>query len=861
MELLERDRELEALSSALERAIDGLGSVVVIGGEAGIGKTEIVRAFVQSCGDDVLKLWGGCDDLSTPRALGPVRDIAIQVGGRLKGLLASAGPRGDLLDAIFELLERGRPATVAVIEDVHWADEATLDVLKFLGRRIDRTPALLILTYRNEEVGPDHPLRLVIGDLPPSTVIRLNLQPLSPQAVATVGREYSGSSDELYQATGGNPFLVSEALSVPDLSASAAVRDAVRVRASRLSPDALRLAEVVAVVPTQAERRLLERIGNASPELLEECRRRGLTEYDDALVWYRHELVRTAMRDSLTTTRRRDLNRAILRELIAQRADVARIVHHAQEAADEARIAEFAPMAARQASSAASHREAIAHYRLAVAHRSGATDEERAALLSEYAIECYLANEVPEALDISEQALELWSELGDLERQGDLLRWQSRLHWWLGHPEDAERTGAAAIDLLETVPGAAGLGMAYSNMAQLAMLAQRLRPAVDWSQKAIRVARASGDYATLSHALNNLGSARVRVGDPEGFLLLEESLEIALAHRLDDHVGRAYANLIWTTLDYRRYDTADRYLTEGVSYAVRRDLGGSLNYMTSERARLRFQRGEWDQAEADVHWVLSQREQPGITHMPALAVQAHLAVRRGDPSGSSAIEEAWSLAEPTGELQRIGPVAAARAELAWLCDDVVACRVAAEPAYTLALALGQPWVSDELAFWMWRSGDTAVALDPTVTPFALQIAGRWLEAAREWQNIGCPYEYSTALLDSEEPKHLLEALETLDQLGAAPAARLVRRTLRRLGVRSIPRGPRDATRGNPGGLTPRQMEVLELLVAGCTNAEIADTLFVSPKTVDHHVSAVLAKLEVSSRSEAAEIAVDAGFFP
>jgi DNA-binding CsgD family transcriptional regulator/tetratricopeptide (TPR) repeat protein len=860
MELLERNRELEALASALGQAIDGFGSAVAISGEAGIGKTELVHSFIESCPQNVAVLWGGCDDLSTPRALGPVRDIAIQVGGRLRDLLSSGGPRGDVLDAIFELLEGGRPATVAVIEDVHWADEATLDVLKFLGRRIDRTRALLVLTYREEEVGPDHPLRLAIGDLPPSAVHRLDLAPLSHEAVGMLAHEYAGPTDELYEATGGNPFLVAEALSVPDLSASAAVRDAVRVRASRLSPDALELAESVAVVPTQAERLLLEDIGASSPELLEECRRRGLLEYDDAWVWFRHELVRTAMRDSLTTTRRRDLNRAILHELVARRADVARIVHHAQEAADEAHIAEFAPAAARQASSAASHREAIAHYRLAVAHSAGTTDEERAALLSEYAVECYLANEVPDALDISEQALELWSRLGVAERQGDLLRWQSRFHWWLGHAEDAERTGSAAVELLETVPGAAGLGMAYSNMAQLAMLAQRLQPAVDWSQKAIDVARASGDHATLSHALNNLGSARVRVGDLEGFGLLEESLEIALTHRLDDHVGRAYANLIWTALDYRRYDVADRYLADGLAYAARRDLGGSLNYMTSERARLRFQRGDWDGAEEDVRWVLSQREQPGITHMPALAVQAHLAVRRGDPTGPSVIEDAWKLAEPTGELQRIGSVAAARAELGWLRSDSDSVREAAEPAYTLARSLGQPWVTDELAFWMWRSGDPDVSLDPVETPFALQVAGRWQEAARAWQDIGCPYEYATALLDSDEPEHLLTALDTLDRLGARPAAGLVRRKLRRMGVRSIPRGPRNATRSNPSGLTPRQMEVLELLVAGRTNAEIADALFLSPKTVDHHVSAVLAKLEVSSRSEAAEVAVDRGFF-
>jgi DNA-binding CsgD family transcriptional regulator/tetratricopeptide (TPR) repeat protein len=861
MVLLERERELEALGSALDRATDGQGSVVVVSGEAGIGKTALVHAFVSSCRERVPVLWGGCDDLSTPRTLGPFRDIAIQVGEPLKGLLAVNAPRGDVLDAIFELVDGGRPATVAVIEDVHWADGATLDVLKFLGRRIDRTPAVLVITFREEELEPDHPLHLTIGDLPAASVRRLRLAPLSQDAVASMASAYARRVGELYEATGGNPFLVSEALSVPDLSASAAVRDAVRVRASRLAPRARILAELVAVVPTQAERRLLDRIVDASPDVLEQCRHRGLIDYDEAWVWYRHELVRSAMRDSLEAGRRRDLNAAVLAELIALDEDVARIVHHAREAADPHAVAAFAPAAARQASAAAAHKEAITHYRLAVEHATDLDERARAGLLTEYAVECYFGNEVAEALTVAEEALALWHGLADTEQEGEILRWQSRFHWWLGHAEAAERTGRAAVEMLERVAEPSGLAMAYSNLAQLAMLAQDFRPAVEWSEKAIHAARARNDHATLAHALNNLGSARVRVGDLAGFELLEESLDIALEHRLDDHAGRAYANLIWTALDYRKYDLADRYLEAGIAYAVRRDLGGSLHYMMSERARLQFERGEWTGAASDVGWVLGRPEVPGITHMPALAVRARLAVRGGDPDARSAIDEAWALAEPTGELQRIAPVAAARAELEWLAQNGPAVRAAVEPVYAVAMSVGQPWVGDELAFWMWRSGETEISLGASGTPFALQVAGRWHDAARAWEELGCPYEQATALLDADDPDHLRAALGLLDGLGAAPAATLVRRKLRSLGVRSVPRGPRPATRENPAGLTPRQLEVLELLVEGRTNAEIAAELFVSPKTVDHHVSAVLTKLDVHSRRQAARVAVERGLVP
>jgi DNA-binding CsgD family transcriptional regulator len=304
------------------------------------------------------------------------------------------------------------------------------------------------------------------------------------------------------------------------------------------------------------------------------------------------------------------------------------------------------------------------------------------------------------------------------------------------------------------------------------------------------------------------------------------------------------------------YDLADRYLEEGISYAVKRDLSGNLHYMTSERAALLLERGDWSAAEADVDWVLAQPEEPGITQMPALATRARLAARRGNEGAHQALNDAWSLAQPTGELQRMAPVAAARAELAWLEENTAAIRAAVEASYELAVSVDQPWISDELAFWMWRSGEPSVAFDTPTTPFAMQVVGRWQEAAAAWDEIGCPYQRATALMDSDDSEQLLRALDILDHLGAAPAARLVRRKLRRLGVQSVPRGPRRVTKSHPAGLTPRQVEVLALVVEGRTDAEIAEALFVSPKTVGHHVSALLAKLEVKSRKDAARVAVD-----
>ncbi len=858
MDLLERTADLEVLDGALTDAGHSSGSVVLVGGEAGIGKTSLVQSFSHNHSDDARILWGACDDLSTPRTLGPFHDMAFQVGGVLRDTLAE-GTRGEVFDAVLDAIAGGNEKTAVIVEDVHWADGATLDVLKFLGRRIDRIPATLILTYRDEEVPDDHPLMLVVGDLPASAVHRVRLAPLSEAAVEAAATGSARSVKGLYAKTRGNPFLVTEALMAPAGDVPLNVRDAVRTRASRLSTTGRAVAELVSVVPGQTERWLLEEFSDYGPEALDECRQRGLIEFDSVAAWYRHELVRGAMEQSLTPSRRRELNEFAIEVLVSRNADIARIVHHARQADDRAAIARYAPVAGRRASAAAAHREALAHFQIAVERGDELPTDNRARLLTDYVIECYFTNDAAEGLAAAERALELWRELGVTNREGDLLRWISRLHWWLGHSEKAVENGLAAVEVLSSVPRSKELAMAYSNLAQIFMLAQDADAAEGWATRAITVAREFDDQNTLAHALNNLGSTRLRVGDTGGYALLEESLEIAIREQFDDHAGRAYANLGWTALDYRQYDRAEVYIEEGLAYARSRELAGSIYYITAERARLGFERGRWAQAERDALWVLSRPEEPGITNMPALTTLARLFVRRGQSEADQTLEEAWRLVEPTGELQRIAPVAAARAELAWLRDDVQGIGLAIGDAYQLALVARQPWILDEFAFWTWRAGLPIEPLGGSETPYARQIAGNWREAADAWAQIGCVYEQAIALMDSEDPPRLLEALDILDGLEAAPAAAKLRRRLRQMGVQGVPRGPRKETRAHPAGLTPRQVEVLELVVDGLTNAEISERLFVSPKTVDHHVSALLAKLGVSSRTEAAVLARDRGF--
>jgi DNA-binding CsgD family transcriptional regulator len=234
--------------------------------------------------------------------------------------------------------------------------------------------------------------------------------------------------------------------------------------------------------------------------------------------------------------------------------------------------------------------------------------------------------------------------------------------------------------------------------------------------------------------------------------------------------------------------------------------------------------------------------------LPALLVLGMLRARRGDPGAESVLDEVADMA-----------LAAARSEWRWLQGDHGQCVVEAELGCQLAVAANCPWYWGEVAIWLWRGGGLSQAPERTPAPFALQITGDW-RAAAAWERIGCPYEQALALADGDEPAQRA-ALDIFERLGARPMVEQVRQHLRALGIRGLPRGPRPTTRGNPAGLTTRQLEVLALLAEGLRNPEIADRLSTTPKTVEHHVSAVLAKLDARSRAEAVRVAISGVWSP
>lgn len=863
MELLERERFLAELAAALTRVGTGTGHTVLVSGEAGIGKTALIEHFTGQHRQTTRILWGGCEALFTPRPLGPLRDIAQQTEADLLALLDAEAPRASIFSAFLRELQSSAHPTVAVLEDIHWADEATLDLTKFLGRRIHRTRALLILTYRDDELGAHHPLRAVLGDLPGPTVTRLGLPPLSDAAVRSLAQRAGRSAEGLHTATGGNPFFVTEVLASGEGDVPPTVRDAVLARAARLSPAARDVVELAAVVPTRMERWLLDRVLAPASSALDECAEAGTLKVDEGTLSFRHELARRALEEALPPARLQALHAQVLRVLEdrpASDVDVARLVHHASHAGDGAAVLQFAPMAARQASALGAHRQAAAHYAAALRHAVALPLEDRAELLDGHSYECHLFGEMEEALRSREAALRIWRQLGSQEKEGQSLRWLSRLNYFLGRTREARDYAAQAVELLEALPPGSELAMAYSNRAQLHMLALETTEAVRWGAKAIELARKLRDHETLVHALHNVGMAEYLAGDDRGRAKLEENLRLALEDGFEEHAARAFNNLVATAVRDRDYARAERYLVDGIIYCTDRDLDSwSLN-LRAWRSRVNFDRGRWAEAVEEATAVLMTHGLAAVHKIQALTVLGHVRVRRGDPGAVSFLDEARDLAAGMGELHRIAPAAAARAETAWLRAKPQDTLAEARDAFELARDWGHPWVLGELALWMWRAGGLTEPPPGAAEPYTLQIARDWRAAADAWERIGCPYERAMALADGDE-KARKAALGILDGLGAAPAAEIVRRGLKAQGVRDIPRGPRAATRSNPAGLTARELEVLALLAKGLQNVEIAARLFVSAKTVDHHISAILAKLNVRSRKQAVAAASRLGIIP
>jgi DNA-binding CsgD family transcriptional regulator/tetratricopeptide (TPR) repeat protein len=859
--LLERDHSLASLAVRLDEVRKSSeGRLVFLGGEAGVGKTSLLRHFCRTGAGRARVLWGACAPLRTPPPLGPLVDVAEATGGELEALVGAAARPHEVAAAVLRELRRRTP-TVLVFEDLHWADEATLDVLALLAARVASAPALLIASYRDDELDRTHQLRLVLGELVRGPG-RMKLDALSMDAVAELARPHGIEPEELYARTGGNPFFVTEVLAAGGEHLPETVRDAVLARAVRLSEPARGLLDAAAVIPGQLELWLLEALAGEIVGRLDECLASGILATVPGGVAFRHELARLAIEEAISPDLTPAMHRRALAALAARGGaapDAAALAHHAEAAGDAESVLRWAPLAAERAAASGSHREAAAQYARALRFAAGLSLGERAELLERRGEECYLSAQIDGAIAAQQEALECHRARGDALREGDALRVLSRTLYFVGRTGEGEAAGEAAVELLERLPPGHELALTYCNVSQRQMVVEKAEEAHTWGARALELAERLGDTEALVYALTNIGARELRAGEEEGRHKLERALSLAQQNGLEDHAARIFNSLVMWPLRLRRFADAERYLAPGLQYCAERGLDTWRLYLLASRARLELDRGHWDAAADVAASVLRDPHSASVARNWALVVLGLVRARRGDAEASEPLAEAQALAESTEELMRIGPTAAARAELAWLSGDSAA--VDSLTASALALATGRrvPWAAGELAYWRWRAG-LRDGLPPELVaePYRLSIAGEWARADELWDQIGCPYEAALALGDADDDAALRQSLDNLQQLDARPAAAIVARRLRERGVRGVPRGPRQTTRENPAGLTARELEVLTLLADGLRNTQIAERLVVSEKTVDHHVSAILRKLNVRTRGEAATVAIRHG---
>ncbi|MBB4932965.1 ATP/maltotriose-dependent transcriptional regulator MalT [Lipingzhangella halophila] len=854
-ELLERETALRALDGTVGKAARGHGSVAVVTGEHGIGKTTLLHRFVADL-TGVRVWWGTCDGLSTPRPLGPFRDIAADVSARAEECLAAGDPPHRLHTLLLRELESAHHPTVLVVEDVHWADEATLDAVTVLGRRIGELPAVLVLTFRSGQAQTGHPLHAALGAVQRTTTLHLRLAPLSRPAVARLAGGHD--ADRIYELTGGNPFFVTELIAGPSEELPLSVANAVLGRCTRLTGDSRELVELVSVVPNRIASEVLDAAFPGWPAAAEEPERHELLTIDDRYIRFRHELVRAAVRSNLPVARKRRLHGLIVDALLTTGGDPADIVHHAEAAGRTGTVAAHALAAARHAAAMESHREAYGHFRRAAEFADRVGPAERAALFEDYAQTAYQVGHMGEAFTAADRAIALHQDRDDHRAVGRCLGKRAHYYWVVGEGNAAWQQARSSIEVLESRGPSAELATAYNQLTDLAALSGRADEALLCGDRALRLAERLGSDSAKWRALVGMGTMRMQ-HDPDDTHMLHDAIEGARVARVHDVVVHGLIALTFVNVLWVRPEEARRHARQGIDYAEHHQRDALKDYLQVYLVWLELRAGAWDDAAARIRQLLAQRPSGGmVTDLQAEIILAELAVRRGDADAGDRLAALARKADRTGELSRLAPVlelqiewALTRAEPAPVDRFERVMRVVGEEPAT------QGFGAARLAAWATVLDLPSVYRGKSPEPHAAMMRRDWHAAAESFAAAGWAYDQALMLSLCDGAAELAQSLEIARSLGAHPLAEHVVRRMRHRGM-TVPRGPAGSTRANPARLTDRQFEVLALLSEGLTNSEIADRLSISPRTTEHHVAGVLAKLDVPTRRAAARRAAELG---
>ncbi|HLG69315.1 MAG TPA: AAA family ATPase [Chloroflexota bacterium] len=851
--LVERERELRFLEDAHQAATSGQGRFVFVEGEAGVGKSSLVRAFTARAGPGAVLL-GVCDPLDTPRPLGPLLDMAPALGTGFPARMAGSTSGPELFGAVVEQVEALPPGTILIFEDIHWADQSTLDLLRFLGRRVERLSVVALSTLRANAAGP---VAALLGDLATTQgVERLWLAPLSEAATAELAEHSGLDAGQLYRRTGGNPFFIKQVLAAGGVDLPPNVRDAILSRVMRLPPEVRQALEAAAAIGPRMQPELLFDLLDALgiPRWAADgAVSAGFLDWSGSELVFRHDLARMAIDQATSAERRQRLHAVILALLLDEPAgaqDLPALVEHAELAGDSRAVLELAPRAGERAAALFAHREAAAFYGKALAAARGASAATRADLLERRAGQAYLAGDLAEASAGYRAAAELWQEAGAPGPQGCCLIHLARLLYLEGQYAAADAAGQAAISCLEPAGASRELAMAYGIRSKLALLSFDFPAADRWAEREMLVAEQLDAEAAKLQAAAYRAAARVLSGVDESGAELRTIPDAARSQGLEELAMETLMYAAWLPALNRWYEGAECLLDEGEQFALDHGLGYWQQLIVAVRLMCDLAMGRWNAVEPAARGLLAHTGLAAAPHLTALRALGSLHARQGKEDAATYLAQALEVARQHRRMAIITPVWPAIVEHAWLSGEQAAALDAVQQAQVEGLEAWNGWAAGELALWTYLAGGRWESDRPIPEPYRLILSGEAETAAGLWQQRRCPYEAAIALSTSANPDSVLHAVRMLDDLGAVPAAAYARRRLRQLGVSSVPRGPNMSTSTNPARLTQRELDVLRLVADGLTNAEIAARLFLSEKTVERHLSAVFAKLDVGSRGEA-----------
>jgi DNA-binding CsgD family transcriptional regulator len=855
--LTERDHELGELRARADDARAGRGRMVLLGGESGAGKTSLVEAFVEQWVRDERVLWGVCDPLPTPRPLGPIHDLAHRLAPATREVLEQGDQPYDIFAAVNDDL-RTAPS-VLVLDDLHWADHGTIDLLRFVLRRVTQTRSLVIGMLRDDEVGATHPMRALLGDVARSArADSLPMPPLSVQAVQGLVGQRPVDPVWLHRVTGGNAFFVCEMLDHHGDDLPTTVRDAVLARTSGLDPAAWDLLNLLTCSPGAIPDHLLADLGVTLPasRALADA---GLIQRSSRGVAFRHDLCRLAIRSVIPPGAEPRLHQRLLDAYEAtSHADSAVLTHHALGAKEVERIRRCASDAGVAAARSGAHTQACEFFTIALEQGGPLDKAKEAELLELLAWEFYLIDRLADAITACQRAMQIRQALGESAAVSANHHSLAVYQWYNAHRDLSESHATQAMTVLDEKTEDADqllqLGHAFAMQAYLAVQASDLDGAKALVARAREIAEKTGnsDLMIRVRLIENYGA--VLNGDDSGRDEILAILDSGPKH-INELYSGGWSNITYFDVEQRRLDVAAELLDVSIPLMHEHDLPICRVWQMGSRARLQLMVGEWDDAVAEADRLLEGPSAPLARTWPHL-IRALVELRKHGATGAS-LDDAWRLACRFGEPIRMLPVAAAIVERAWVTgesdDRTAECR----ELLTGGPVTGLEWSRGELAVWLRRLGE-GVDVVGVAEPYRVLLDGAYEAAADDFHRRSMPYDGALALVDSGDPALAARALDILDRLGADAVAGKVRRDLRAQGMPVVPARRRAATLANPAGLTTRQTEVLRLLDDGMTNAELAERLYLSVKTVDHHVSAILTKLDVTKRRDAVRKARELG---